>query len=81
MNTKEALRLVREERGRQEHLFAVGDLPMIASRPECPDALRLAALMEEVGEVGRAILDGGADELREELVHVAAVAVAWLESM
>ena len=72
---------VNAERERQEHLYATGTLPMIASRPECPNELRLAALIEEVGEVGRAILDGEPDELREELVQVAAVAVAWLEAL
>ena len=46
-------------------------------------------LGEEVGEVARAILEGGLDcedvehrmRLREELVQVAAVAVAWLEAL
>lgn len=47
---------------------------------------RLAALVEEVGEVGRALLerDGAVNDvhgakLRTELVQVAAVAVAWIE--
>lgn len=38
-------------------------------------------LTEECGEVARAVLDGDTDSLRQELVQVAAVAVAWLESM
>lgn len=70
---------IRTERERQEALYADGVLPMIASRPECPDGARLAALAEEVGEVGRALLDGG--DVRRELVQVAAVAVAWIEGM
>lgn len=38
-------------------------------------------LSEEVGEVAEAILKGGPVEAFEELVQVAAVAVAWLEHM
>ncbi len=75
--TQDALNAVALERRRQEQLYRDGVLPMIASRPECPDELRLAALMEEAGEVGRAILGDG--DLRTELIQVAAVAVAWAE--
>jgi NTP pyrophosphatase (non-canonical NTP hydrolase) len=47
---------------------------------------KVAVLAEECGEVARAVLDAGLrpeaiDNLRRELVQVAAVAVAWLESM
>jgi NTP pyrophosphatase (non-canonical NTP hydrolase) len=37
----------------------------------------LAILVEEIGEVGRALQ--GESDLAEELIHVAAVAVRWLE--
>jgi NTP pyrophosphatase (non-canonical NTP hydrolase) len=47
---------------------------------------KLAVLVEEVGEVARAVLgeegavgDGG--HLVSELIHVAAVATAWVESL
>ena len=73
--------LVVAERARQEQLLADGVLPALCSQPDCPDVLRLAALIEEVGEVGRAIHDGDPDNLREELVQVAAVAIAWLEGI
>jgi NTP pyrophosphatase (non-canonical NTP hydrolase) len=43
--------------------------------------VKMTVLMEEVGEVARALLDGNADQLETELVQVAAVAVAWLESL
>jgi len=43
--------------------------------------VKLAALVEEVGEVSRAMLDMDPEAIRTELVHVAAVAVAWLEGM
>lgn len=70
---------VRAERERQEQLFEAGELTWVASRSGCPDDLRLAALVEEVGEVARAYHDGS--DVRTELVQVAAVAVAWLEGM
>lgn len=48
--------------------------------------MKLAILMEEVGEVAREILDAPKDKpesekLRTELVQVAAIAVAFLESL
>ena len=44
------------------------------------DTAFLAVLMEEVGEVARAINDGeGAKRLKDELVQVAAVCVARFE--
>ena len=70
---------VYEERQEQERLFIAGRLKWIASDPECPNELRLAALVEEVGEVARAFHDG--NDLESELVQVAAVAVAWLEGL
>lgn len=39
----------------------------------------LAILIEEIGEVGRALQ--GESDLAEELIHVAAVAVRWLENI
>jgi NTP pyrophosphatase (non-canonical NTP hydrolase) len=41
----------------------------------------LAVLVEEVGEVARAIQVGDMRNLREELVQVAAVAVAFVEAL
>lgn len=40
----------------------------------------MVILMEEVGEVARAIFDENPDNYREELVQVAAVAVAAIEA-
>lgn len=37
-------------------------------------------LTEECGEVARAVLELKRDDLKSELTHVAAVAIAWLES-
>lgn len=67
------------ERARQQERFggAEGDV----AHPATPDQFRLAVLMEEVGEVARAILDNEGDErLAEEVTQVAAVCVAWLQS-
>ena len=41
----------------------------------------LAILTEEVGEAAKAALDSDRQGLREEVIQVAAVAVAWLEAM
>lgn len=38
-------------------------------------------LIEEVGEVSRAILNKDRDNLREELIQVAAVCMKWLEAL
>jgi len=71
--------LVDEERDRQETIRAA--LPR-ASDPGLDWPLKLAALVEEVGEVARAINDNlTGNQLRAELVQVAAVACAWIESM
>ncbi len=47
-----------------------------------PNSDKLVVLVEEVGEVARAIHDGEGDEhLAEELTQVAAVCVAWVETL
>lgn len=73
------------ERERQDSLKTSGHLKAICA-DDIPNTVKLAALVEEVGEVARAILgregwsrDGG--DLRQELVQVAAVCLAWLESL
>lgn len=61
------------ERDRQIKLW--GDIPLEKD-------IRLAVLMEEVGEVGRAICEVQGDtHLLEELVQVAAVALRWSEDL
>ncbi len=78
------------ERRRQDAKFGGRDnLKSILPRVNTSEAqyAKLGVLMEEVGEVARAALehDFGDDNaqlghLQEELVQVAAVAIAWLES-
>lgn len=71
----ETLRKVAEERARQDATFGVpklrgythGDWMMV--------------LVEEVGEVAKAMQDGTREELIEEVVDVCAVALAMLEAM
>jgi hypothetical protein len=41
---------------------------------------KVSVLLEEVGEVAKAVLERDAGNLTEELVQVAACAVAWLEA-
>lgn len=60
------------ERGRQDEKFG-------ANRPL--SAPWLGILMEEVGEAATETFDGNLEDLRAELVQVAAVAVAWIESI
>lgn len=70
--------LIEEERKKQDAKW--GD------QSGHPDWLWQLILTEEVGEVSEAILkaeweDGDPDRLKEELIQVAAVTVAWLEGI
>jgi hypothetical protein len=72
---------IQAERDRQAakwagpHQHGAGD----CSSPGVPLMVKLAVLGEEYGEVCRAALDWDPDQMRAELVQVAAVAVAILE--
>ena len=59
------------------HPWGSGDCSSLTLPPE----VKVMVLTEEVGEVARAALERDPDALRLELVQVAAVAVAWLESL
>ncbi len=71
------------ERARQRqkwgkpHEWGYGD----CSSPDVHPTTKAAVLAEEAGEVARAVLDRDDQQLRAELVQVAAVAVAWLEGL
>lgn len=80
MTTEDVLAEVAAERARQERLLRDGKLEYTAASVGCPDVLRVAALGEEYGEVCRALHDD-TENLREELIHTAAVAVAWAEAL
>lgn len=60
---------------RNQHAWGQGD----CSSPHVDETVKVAVLLEECGEVARAVLSADHMALREELTHVAAVAVAWLE--
>ena len=76
------------ERVRQQELFRAGKFTFTCASTTADDNRKLRVLTEEVGKVAEAIdaLENKNDwkrfdHLREELVQVAAVAVAWLEAM
>jgi NTP pyrophosphatase (non-canonical NTP hydrolase) len=69
------LRKVGEERARQDERFGV------PKERDYTWADWMLVLMEEVGEVAKAIQDGTRDEIMEEVVDVSAVALAMLEAM
>lgn len=84
MNRQEAFAAITAERDRQAakwgapHAWGQGD----CSSSAVADMTKVAVLSEECGEVARAVLDGrDGHDLMDELVQVAAVAVAWLEGL
>jgi NTP pyrophosphatase (non-canonical NTP hydrolase) len=85
---QQALTDVAAERVRQEQLRAQGRFPYTCAGDGLTPAEKLAVLAEEFGEVAREISDArncrtepNPKRLRAELVQVAAVAVAWVESL
>ena len=72
---------VAAERLRQEGLKASGRFDATCADNTLSAGQKLAILVEEVGEVARAICDRDPEHMREELVQVAAVAVAWVEAL
>jgi hypothetical protein len=83
VNRGEVYGAIDAERDRQRTLWAgkhdwgQGD----CSSPSVKPTTKAAVLLEEAGEVARAVLDQDIVELRRKLVQVAAVAVAWLEGL
>ena len=80
-----------DERRRQEALKREGRFTHSCADEDMPDHEALAVLIEEVGEAARAMLESGRGisrandahgaSLRQELIQVAAVALAWLEKL
>lgn len=64
---------------RQDCLKSQGKFLHTPADEECPDFDRITMLVEEIGEVARALQTNDIHNLREELVQVAAICVAWLE--
>jgi nitroreductase len=92
MRTADALALVAAERERQERLKDEGRFVATCADPEMTDAEKLCVLVEEVGEAAKEVVTlperqlasdslGSRENLRKELIQVAAVAVAFVESL
>lgn len=79
----EIFRLIETERDRQDKLHPIiqkkkdDDNDTIAVKNIISTNTLLAVLMEEIGEVAKALQGDG--DLKEELVQSAAVCVRWLE--
>lgn len=69
---------IRDEHIRQRELKEAGRFPYLITDHEMSDLTRLAILTEELGEVARAIQDEP-DNLRAELVQLAACCVAYVQ--
>jgi NTP pyrophosphatase (non-canonical NTP hydrolase) len=88
-DTGDVLSLVNKERYRQEQLREEGKFKYTcAARKGLSLSDKLAVLAEEFGEVARHVTEGIIDpkrvnreKLKKELIEVAAVAVAWAESL
>lgn len=85
---------IQRERARQDELKAAGKFRWTCADTAMLDSERLAVLMEEVGEVAREVTEAigktlgeqtveasARKRIREELVQVAAVCVAWIEGL
>lgn len=72
---EEVFKLVRAERAAQDEKWGTESNPMAVGGSH----KKMTILVEEVGEVAKALLDGGPEDVRKELVQVAATAVYWLE--
>ena len=83
MTREQIYAAINAERTRQSkkwdkpHNWGRGD----CSSHEVSPIVKSAVLAEECGEVAKAVLELDSDALKQELVQVAAVAVAWLESL
>jgi len=79
---------INEERFRQEDLQSQGRFAHTCADPDVDEGYKLGVLVEEIGEVGRALMekmgkigDRHNKDLRKELIQVAAVAQAWAEAL
>lgn len=71
-------RAVLAETARQLDLQRQGKFEHIAYDKECPELIRLAMLTEETGEVARALQNDDVQNLIEELIQLAAIAISWV---
>lgn len=72
MDRYKIFELINQERDKQDAKWG--------ALPRClPDLLWIDILLEELGECAKAILKQDWNNLKVEIVQVAAVAIAWLE--
>jgi len=81
MTTNAVLDAVAGERGKQRAAEAGGNLRVDCSNPYIMNEYKLPVLVEEVGEAASEVHEGDDTRLYNELIQVAAVAVAWAESL
>lgn len=72
------MRDIAVERARQGNLYRSGDIPFTCAM-DVPESEKVTAMLEELGEVARAVNDEDHANLYVELIQVAAQAVAWCE--
>lgn len=73
--------LVIVELKRQLALKESGKFKYTCEDNELTDGERLTILVEEVGEIARAMQNKDSNNLREEITQVAAVAISWLSNI
>ncbi|EMO91249.1 hypothetical protein [Leptospira noguchii] len=78
-HTYNILKLIQLERERQEKLKQTGKFQFTCA-DQVLDCEKLPILLEEVGEVAKAMNEMDSLGIVRELIQVAAVSVAWLES-
>lgn len=96
MTRGEALELIDSERTRQDALKASGRFKYTCADKQLTMWEKYAILVEEVGELSRAMLNRAAlvkdlkdyreigdwgEEMKKEITQVGAICLAWLESM
>ena len=69
------------ERLRQTKLWGTEAFQTRASGNPGYNRSKCIVLTEEIGEVAKAVLEEDSENLREELIQVTAVAMAWLETL
>jgi hypothetical protein len=72
---------IERERDRQELLRDDGKFENTPASQGVDDVECLAMIVEEVGECANDILENRREDLRTELIQVAALAVAWVERL
>ena len=71
--------LIAAERARAVELRDDGRFRYVASDSDCPNVLRLTALVEELGEIARALHENSPEDLLPELIQLAGIASSWAE--